>query len=262
MYIVAIDDGHGLETAGKRTPTLPDGTIMKENEFNRRVAHLLAVHLIRCGIDILMVAPSDADTPLSVRTDVANKAKVDFYISIHANAFGAGGFNSVRGIETFYCPGSVKGEKAARIIHKHLIGGTKLPDRGVKTANFQVLKYTDMPAVLVECAFMTNLEDARLLLTDAYRGECGEELAKGVLEYLGSPFVEVAKPTPVVTKPEALPVIQDCVNLAVNNWMITNQKGYLINGLTYVPIRFLAEQLDALVEWDAETRTANLKRGK
>lgn len=258
MFKVAIDDGHGMETPGKRTPPFPDGSVMRENEFNRRVSQLLAVHLVRCGIDVLMVAPSDVDTPLSVRTDVANKAKVDFYISIHANAFGAGGFNSVRGIETFHCSGSVEGEKAARVIHKHLLAGTKLPDRGVKSANFQVLKYTNMPAVLAECAFMTNLEDARLLLTDAYRDECAKELAGGVLEYLGAPFVEIAKPEPVVvTNPEALPAIQDRVNIVVNGKEMP--QGYLIDGLTYVPIRTVSEALGATVGWDQKTKTVSLK---
>lgn len=198
---VAIDDGHGLETAGKRTPTLPDGMIMKENEFNRRVAQLLAAHLVRSGVDVLMVAPSDLDTPLSVRTDTANKAKVDFYISIHANAYGAGGFNSVRGIETFhYTNASENSKRAARIIHKHLLEGTKLPDRGVKTADFQVLRETTMPAVLVECGFMTNIEEARWLLTEIYRAECALEIAKGICEYLGAPFVEAIQvPHPSTT---------------------------------------------------------------
>lgn len=251
---VAIDDGHGLETAGKRTPTLPDGMIMKENEFNRRVAQLLATHLVRSGVDVLMVAPSDLDTPLSVRTDVANKAKVDFYISIHANAYGAGGFNSVRGIETFhYTNASENSKRAARIIHKHLLEGTKLPDRGVKTADFHALRETTMPAVLVECGFMTNIEEARWLLTEIYRAECALEIAKGICEYLVVPFVEVSKP-------EALPLIQDRVNVVVNGK--TMPQGYLIGGLTYVPIRTVSEAIGAEVGWDPETKTATLKGGE
>lgn len=261
MYKVAIDDGHGMETAGKRTPTMPDGTVMKENEFNRRVAQLLAVYLVRCGIDVLMVAPNDVDTPLSVRTDTANKAKANFYISIHANAM-TGSWGTARGIETFHYTKASEGSKrAAEIIHKHLLAGTKLPDRGVKSADFYVLRETSMPSVLVECGFMDNLEEAKLLVTEAYRAECALEIAKGICEYFGVPFVEVAKPeSVVVTNPEALPAIQDRVNIVVNGKEMP--QGYLIGGLTYVPIRTVSEALGATVGWDAGTKTASLKGGK
>lgn len=187
-YLIAIDDGHGMSTAGKRTPRLPDGRVMKENEFNRAVAALLDGHLRRSGFRTLLVAPTDSDTPLRERTRAANNAKADFYISIHANAYG-NGWNSVRGIETYHFTGGNEGRKAAEIIHRYLLGGTVLPNRGVKNRkNLAVLRDTLMPAVLVECAFMTNLDDALLLLSDSYREECARELALGICEYFGVPF--------------------------------------------------------------------------
>ncbi|WP_373233318.1 N-acetylmuramoyl-L-alanine amidase [Cohnella sp.] len=112
--LIALDDGHGMETAGKRTPALPDGTVMRENEFNRRVVALLDVQLQRCGFRTLLVAPTDVDTTLRTRTDAANKAKADLYISVHANAFGAGGFNTERGIESFHYRSSAASEHAAK----------------------------------------------------------------------------------------------------------------------------------------------------
>ncbi len=48
-YTIALDDGHGMETAGKRTPKFNDGTFMRENEFNRAVVNYLNVELKRCG---------------------------------------------------------------------------------------------------------------------------------------------------------------------------------------------------------------------
>lgn len=187
--LIALCDGHGMETAGKRTPTMSDGTFMHENAFNRRVVALLDVHLKRCGFRTLLVAPTDMDVPLRARTDAANAAKADLYVSVHANAFGAGGFNGTRGIETFHRLASIEETKAATILHRYLIGGTKLPDRGVKIADFHVLRETKMPAVLVECAFMTNAEEAKLLLSEAYRSECAEELARGICEYFGVAYV-------------------------------------------------------------------------
>lgn len=193
--LIAIDDGHGLETPGKRTPVFPDGKVMKENEFNRAVAALLDVHLKRCGFRTLLVAPGDTDTPLAERTAAANKAKADLYISIHANAYGEG-WNAARGLETYHYPGKAAGKQAAEAIHSQLIKGTPLPNRGVKEANFHVLRETMMPAVLVELGFMTNRDDAELLLSNAYRAECAEELAIGICKYFGAAYKSAEEPAP------------------------------------------------------------------
>ncbi len=186
---IAIDDGHGVETAGKRTPLFANGKFMHENEFNNAVAQLVKINLERCGFKTIMVAPSDKDIPLAERTAAANSAKADFYISIHANAM-TGSWGEASGIETYHYPGSTKGQAAAEIIHKQLIKGTPLKDRCVKSAKFYVLKYTNMPAVLVECGFMDNLKEATLLLSGAYRKECADEISKGICEYFKVAWVE------------------------------------------------------------------------
>jgi len=187
--LIAIDDGHGMETPGKRTPFFPGTTqFMHENEFNRKVAEYLKLYLERCGFDTLMVAPTDANTPLKDRADLADKAGADFYISIHANALN-GIWGPQEGVATYHYPGSAKSNTAAIIIHRYLAKGTKQKDRGVLTADFYVLRETDMPAVLVECAFMDNLKEAQLLLTDAYRKECADEICQGICEYHGAAYV-------------------------------------------------------------------------
>ena len=180
MYKVALDDGHGMQTPGKRTPAFADGSIMHENEFNRRVVQLLAEKLIARGIDVVEIAPGDGDVSLHDRVTAANNAKADIYISVHANALG-GGWNSGQGIETYHYPGSKESEKLAKVVHEKLIGGTKQKNRGVKSANFYVLRKTAMPAVLVECGFMTNPEEAELLKSETFRAECVDEIC----EYLG-----------------------------------------------------------------------------
>lgn len=212
---VALCDGHGMlkgfETKGKRTPEFPaesglkseTGNFMFENEFNRAVVKYLDIELKRCGFKTLLVAPTDADTPLPDRVKLANDAKVDFYLSVHANAL-LGEWGTHGGIETF-AYNSTKSQAAAKIIHKQLLQGTPLRDRGVKDgSHLYVLKNTTMPAVLVECAFMDNLGEAKLLLLDSYRRECATELAKGVCEYFGVAYkaeeVVVAKPVSGITK--------------------------------------------------------------
>lgn len=179
--LIALCDGHGMDTLGKRTPVFPEGGVMKENEFNRAVVKYLDEELRRCGFRTLLVAPTDDDTPLSERVKKANQAGADFYLSVHANA-NTGKWGDWGGIETYTYP---KGEslRIGKIIHKHLLKGTKLRDRGVKDgSHLYVIKNTKMPSVLVECGFMDNLEEARLLKSDAYRQECAVELAMALCE--------------------------------------------------------------------------------
>lgn len=203
--LVAIDDGHGMATSGKRTPVFPAGhpyagTFMHENEFNRAVGKYLEEELKRCGFRTLQVAPTDADDSLSSRVNRANNAKAHFYISIHANA-NTGKFGSWGGIET-YAYGNSASQAIGRVIHKHLSGGTKLRDRGTKDgSHLYVIKNTHMKAALVECGFMDNLYEAELLKSDAYRRECAREIAQGICEVFGKKYVPVPKPVAAAPRP-------------------------------------------------------------
>ncbi|MFB9330082.1 N-acetylmuramoyl-L-alanine amidase [Paenibacillus aurantiacus] len=240
--LVAICDGHGMETPGKRTPVFSDGSVMKENEFNRSVAAKLDTHLRRCGFRTLLVASTDVDTPLQARTDAANKAKADLYISIHANAAGEA-WGSACGIETFHYPTSAASKRAAEILHRHLIAGTQLPNRGVKTADFHVLRETNMPSVLVEAGFMTNQDEARLLMSESYRSECAEELARGICELFGVAFKReepAASPGTVVVRGKTVESKQ-------------------IDGVTYVPLRTFGEVIGLSVSWNVRTNRTIVK---
>ena len=135
--LIAIDDGHGMETAGKRTPAFSDGRVMKENEFNSAVADYLAAALKRNGFDVLMVAPGDQDTALKTRVQRANDTRAAAYISIHANAFG-NGWNEANGLETWIYEKVMPDSETYRFadcIHKELIKATGLRNRGMKRSS-------------------------------------------------------------------------------------------------------------------------------
>ncbi len=118
MKLIAVDAGHGMDTAGKRTPTFPDGTIMKENEFNRATAKFLVEALERNGFKTLLTAPEITDTPLQTRVKRANKAKADAFICIHANAYD-NKWNDANGIESWiYNKSGNKTMKLAEDIQK------------------------------------------------------------------------------------------------------------------------------------------------
>lgn len=201
--LIALDNGHGLNTPGKRTPTMPGykspvtgESFMHEWEFNRRVVELLKVELIRCGFRVVEVSPTSADTPLADRTAAAKNAHADAFISIHANALdGDYDGNGVdgkdpRGIETLTW-GSGESLRLGTLLQKSLVKATGLSDRGMKDGSWLgVLKGVNgaMPGALVEGGFMDNIVEAKLLVTEEYRKKCAAALAKGVCEYFGSEY--------------------------------------------------------------------------
>lgn len=184
MVKIALDAGHagfGV-TPGKR---VPDGS-MYEWDFNNAVVKYIDAELKNYeNVSTIRVDDPTGKTDISLtkRTDTANKAKVNAYISVHANGFGSGGWNNVGGIETFvYITRPKEAMELATKIQNHLVKDTGRANRGVKTADFAVLRQTSMTAILAECGFMTNREEAALLKTEAYRKKCALAIVKGLVD--------------------------------------------------------------------------------
>ncbi|MBT2689086.1 N-acetylmuramoyl-L-alanine amidase [Bacillus sp. ISL-47] len=179
---IMLDAGHGYDTSGKRSP---DG--IREYEFNRAVANLAKGLLENYqNVTVYFAHSDEQDVPLSERAELANRLHADCYVSIHANAYGTGGWNEVGGIETFVYPSRPQEAlELAQKIQRNLIHTTGLRDRGIKTADFHVLRETKMTAVLVECGFMTNKEEAALLRTPVYRKRCAQAIVKAIAEQYG-----------------------------------------------------------------------------
>jgi N-acetylmuramoyl-L-alanine amidase len=186
MKLICIDPGHAASTAGKRSP---DGSL-REYEFNRAVARRLAYHLERHGLKTMYSCNIDSqeDASTADRCKTANNAKADLFVSIHANAYGDG-WNDANGWEIYFSTGSTKGKTLADAIHSPS-KDLGLTDRGVKAGDWYVIKYTSMPAVLVEHEFMTNLAGAEKLKAADWRDKWAAADAKGILNYLGIAWIE------------------------------------------------------------------------
>ncbi|MCM3745327.1 N-acetylmuramoyl-L-alanine amidase [Sporosarcina luteola] len=180
MATIILDAGHGPLTPGKRSP---DGKLL-EFHFNVELAERIRHYLLLEGVDVFYSHENSRDVPLTERAAIANKLDADAFVSLHANAFG-NGWNETQGIETYMYPQASKRTAAlAEQVHRSLIAACGRKDRGVKTANFSVLRETRMPAALVECGFMTNREEAGLLLSSAYRVQCARAIGFGILNWL------------------------------------------------------------------------------
>lgn len=188
---VAIDAGHGSNTAGKRHP---DG--YREHYSNTKVAFYLDQILRANGFETYKSswdddnAKDDTDLTLASRQLLIKNAKCDICVSIHANAHGSGAvYTTAEGIETYYHSTSSKAgdsKALAHSIHNQLIKGTLQKNRGVKTAGFAMCNCTAMgvkAAVLVELAFMTNKKESDLLKSDAFLLESAKEIAQGIFNY-------------------------------------------------------------------------------
>jgi len=193
MTKISFDAGHGYKTTGKR---VPDGS-MREWEFNDAVVKLCMTSLSKYkAMNLLRVddPTGRVDVPLKDRTDRINSWNSDAHVSVHANGFGLSGWNSVRGIETYVYTSKPKGSLSlATKVQANLIKETGGKDRSVKAANFHMLRESHMTAILVECGFMTNRDDAALLKSHAYRIKCAKAIVDGLVSEYGLTPIPVPK---------------------------------------------------------------------
>ena len=218
---IVIDAGHGGHDTGTIGPT---GLMEKDLclDVALRLGKIIQQRLP--GADIVYTRSDDTFIPLEERTNVANQAKADLFISIHANSSRDHG---ARGVETYYLnlKGSAEAmEVAARenaaseqgvhdledlvkkIARNEKIDESKefaediqdslakrmqkasktVKDRGVRKAPFVVLIGADMPSILTEISFLSNPADEKLLKQPEYRQRVAEGLYQGVASYLQS----------------------------------------------------------------------------
>jgi N-acetylmuramoyl-L-alanine amidase len=238
-YLVAVDSGHGMETAGKETPEIPEtwhgkkkGSRIKEKEFNKPAAEYLITALERCGFDTINVSQGTADIPLKDRYTAANNAKADLFVSKHYNAFNDK-WGTQNGIETIISQyASDNSKKLADLVQAELVKEHKRTDRGVKTdiaqskMNIAVLRYTNMPAILTESGFMDNLYEAKTMLDPEFQKADAEATCKGICKYFGVTYVpeveDYVPVAPINKKSSAKDIkwLQEHLNKANPNYII------------------------------------------
>lgn len=209
-YLIGLDAGHGLGTAGKRTckltkdlvmdgKTYKKGDTIKEREFNQRILKLVEKELDKVK-DISYIECMGAiteDTSLANRVKKANNNKVDLFVSIHANALTGEQQDKAQGlvcIHTKNC--SSKSITLTNNMYNRLSkevkwykdGATRY---GVRTDvdltgnTYYVLRNTNMPATLLELGFMDNLNDVENMVTDKFAKDCAKAIARALCDTLG-----------------------------------------------------------------------------
>lgn len=179
-YTLVIDPGHGGEDPGAVNERLD----VYEKNINLEVA-LKVKERVEKGdylYDLFLTREDDVFVHLNDRARLANSLGADAFLSIHCNAREGEGREGLE-VEAYYYPSSKEGKMFAQIIMDYVVLGVheKILTimRGIKPANFLVLRKTNMPAVLIELGFITDDEEARFLNDPENQKEIASAIAEG-----------------------------------------------------------------------------------
>jgi N-acetylmuramoyl-L-alanine amidase len=232
---ICADYGHGGSDSGG----VYKGRREKDDVL--AVGKAVTAELRRHGVVVDETRTGDTTVGLRDRSDFENRKKYDYIISFHRNAFKP---EAARGVETFTWLNANPGTKAlAKKIQDALVA-VGFVNRGVKEANFHMLRETKAPAVLVEIGFIDNTGDNHIF--DNRRDKIVKGIAKAILSQLGIGYEEdVPKPAPAPSG--QLPKVQKEIAVKVNGKPVS-AKGYLINNTTYLQGLFVAGLFGGKVE--------------
>jgi N-acetylmuramoyl-L-alanine amidase len=169
---VVVDAGHG----GK-----DNGAFRRyggaEKSATLDVATRLERKLRESQFRTVMTRSSDVFIPLDERAAISNRQDNAIFVSVHFNDARRRG---IRGFETYYH--SPVARNLAYRIQQHLITMRGASNRGVKTANFRVLRKALYPAVLVECGFLSNRSEGAGARSASYREELADKIAEAIVD--------------------------------------------------------------------------------
>ncbi len=188
---IVLDAGHGGIDRGVCGKT----TGVKESEINLAVTSILGEILSDSGFEVTLTRKTEAglyDTTakgfkkrdMQRRKEIIERADPAFVISVHQNFYPT---SATRGAQVFYKKSSVKGKKFAVALQgelNKLYATQGVKQRTVMTGDYFMLRCTENPSVIVECGFLSNAEDERLLSQSAWQRSLAEAIAAGIKNYL------------------------------------------------------------------------------
>lgn len=181
--LVVIDPGHGGEDTGTQASAKAE-----EKQLTLTTAQMLKEYLRQLGYPTVMTRSEDRFVGLEARAVLANQRGAALFVSVHYNA--APKAPEASGIEVFYHVNEANKAKteasqalAARVLAQ-VVDATKAKSRGVKKANFVVIRQTEMPAILVEGGFLTNIAEREKIENPAYLRRLAWGIAQGVDSYM------------------------------------------------------------------------------
>ena len=225
---IILNPGHGPKNSGVFDPGAVGPSRIREADVNLAVAKLLKPLLEAAGAQVLLVRDGD----LSDVVNTANVSGADYFVSIHCNAAAD---PAAHGTETYIYSENGKAMSLAKAIQAAVVSALGTTDRGVKVRpGLYVLRKTSMPALLIELAFVSNAAEEQLLAWADKQGEIALAIADAIVEQLGL---------------RSAPANDDEVRVYVHGDQMQQMSAKLIDGVTYLPARAIAEALGYRVDW-------------
>ncbi len=185
---ITIDPGHGGSDSGAIGPSG-----LYEKTATLKIGLNLAEMLKQAGAKVYITRKTDVDVApqpasdveeLQARCDVGNMSNSDIFVSIHLDSFTSEAAQGTTGY--YYVNGSVASQRLADDIKEGVINKIGTADRGTKTSNFYVVKHTDMPATLLEVAFISNPDEESILKSDDGQKNIAEGIFNGIVNYFSN----------------------------------------------------------------------------
>ncbi|PAE34885.1 N-acetylmuramoyl-L-alanine amidase [Bacillus sp. 7884-1] len=175
--------GHALVTPGKQSP---DG--YKEWQVTSEIVKLVMRELETYeGVAQKRIdnPTGKSDIPLNKRCELVNGWSTNVHIDYHLNAYGSG-WNNAGGTEIYtYTTKPREAAALAEKIQTNLVKALGFHNRGVKAADFQMVRETEMTAILIEFAFMTNQNEAMKMRTPEYQKRAAKAVVNGLVSQYG-----------------------------------------------------------------------------
>jgi N-acetylmuramoyl-L-alanine amidase len=195
---IFIDAGHGGSDSGAV------GNGLQEKNLTLDICQRIAAGLKSYeNVEVIMSRTADTFPSLADRTNEANAAKADIFLSVHINS----GANTARGFESHIYTTADAGTKAYQnVMHEEIFNAAYKaagePDRGKKQSNFHVLRESNMKAILTENLFISNSADAKNLADADFRQKIAQGHINGLEKFLG--LKKSAQPPPTTDKPTGI----------------------------------------------------------
>jgi N-acetylmuramoyl-L-alanine amidase len=187
--VLFVDAGHGGSDPGAQFK-LPDGTVISEKSITLPIAQEVSRLLTAEGATSVMTRDSDFNPGLYARAEAANNSNAHFFVSIHVNSNTV--VNSMSGSFVYYHADDMDSRILAECIAEEIGKVSGLPNHGARSdytlypdKGLAVLRTSQMPAVLVEVAYLNHEKDRKLLLDPAFQKKIAEAIVRGIKVYLG-----------------------------------------------------------------------------
>lgn len=187
-YTVVIDPGHGGSDPG----SIGYKTKVKESDLNLKLSKMLKKKLEDAGINIVMTRESEESLAqgsgkkfkkedMKLRKDLIKEIRPNMVISIHQNSYTN---HSLRGAQVFYDKTSDISKQIAQFIQEEFVKNLDHGNKSTSPGDYFMLKCTTAPSVIVECGFLSNADDEKLLLDESYQEKIVDSIYLGIVKFL------------------------------------------------------------------------------